>query len=100
MSSSLDLGGEGTFLSHAILIKTFVGTGVSVLDLTQKPGVGDREMERDMSFELQREFLGRWSGLRNLKCTLLGRFSRLLWGSLVYIHGYSWNNNRDFGYKF
>lgn len=45
MSSSLDLGGEGTFLSHAILIKTFVDTGVSVFVLTQKPGVGEREMD-------------------------------------------------------
>ena len=79
MSSSLDLGGEGTFLSHAILIKTFVGTGVSVFDLTQKPGVGDKEMERDMSVNYHGSFFGTWSGLRNLTCTELGRFSRLLW---------------------
>ena len=79
MSSSLDLGGEGTFLSHAILIKTFVGTGVSVFDLTQKPGVGDKEMERDMSVNYNGSFFGGWSGLRNLTCTELGRFSRLLW---------------------
>lgn len=83
ISCSLYLGGEGTFLSHAILMKTFVGIGVIVVDLTQKPGTGDKETESDIqAYEAVyircdgHGSFGEWSGLRNQ----LGKFSRFLWG--------------------